>query len=62
MLLIFHFLHFSLFQTIPDSIPNFFSLYVQNEGYVHSVAMETGERETVYVFQKLSAYAVDFDN
>lgn len=45
-----------LFQTIPDSIPNFFLSMCKNEGFVHSVSMETGERETVYVFQKLSAY------
>lgn len=36
--------------------PIFFLSMCKNEGFVHSVAMETGQRGTVYVFQKLSAY------
>ena len=55
--LIFHFLHFSFVSDNSRLHSQFFFLSMcKNEGFVHSVAMETGERETVYVFQKLSAY------
>lgn len=47
---------FFCFRQFQTPFPIFFLSMCKNEGFVHSVAMETGERETVYVFQKLSAY------
>lgn len=60
--LILHFLHL-LFQTIPDSIPNFFSLYVQKLRLCTLCCY--GNRRasnSLCISKAVSLYAVDFDN